>query len=93
MPARIAAIRVQNRWSVRAPDIHCNVRLTRPLTPEELALLDGHPRFSANGDVIFFTCRPEEVEETEQQLAALLRQIHEAADEVLMAERSAPVAR
>lgn len=83
MPARIAAIRVQNRWSVRPSEIHCRVRLTRPLRPEELALLNGHPRFNADDDVISYTCRPEEVEETEQQLSFLLRQIHEAAAEFL----------
>ncbi len=91
MPARIAAIRVQNQWSIRAPEIHCRVRLTRPLRPEELALLEGHPRFVAANDVISYTCRPEEIEETEQQLSLLLRRIHEAAAESLIAGRSVAV--
>lgn len=91
MPARIAAIRVQNQWSVRAPYIQCMVRLTRPLTPEETAALNAHSEFVAVEDVISYTCRPEDVEETEQRLSALLRRVHRATNGLSAADRQVSV--
>jgi hypothetical protein len=75
MPARVAAVRVQNQWHARTPRLWCVARLTRPLTRGEVSRLSRYPEFRAADDVIKYTCRPEEVEETEQRLASILRQI------------------
>jgi len=76
MPARVAAVRVQNQWHARTTRLWCVARLTRPLTRGEISRLSGYPEFRAADDVITYTCRPEEVEETEQRLASILRLIH-----------------
>ena len=78
MPARVAAVRMQNQWHARTTRLWCVARLTRRLTGDEIARLSDYPEFRAAGDVITYTCRPEEVEETEQRLASILRQIHSA---------------
>jgi hypothetical protein len=80
MPARIAIIRVQNHWSGRTAQMRCVARLTRPLTRDEVISLGDQPRFSAFADVITYTCRPEDVEDYEQQLSTLLYRIHERAE-------------
>jgi hypothetical protein len=76
MPARVAAVRVQNQWHARTARLRCVARLTRSLTRDEVTRLARFSEFLAAGDVITYTCRPEEVEETEQRLAAILAQIH-----------------
>lgn len=83
MPARIAAIRVQNDWVERTPHVRCVARLTRPLTTAEATRLTDHPQFIPVSDVVRFTCRPEDVEDSEQRLSSLLSAIHEAAPEAI----------
>ncbi len=69
---RIAAVRVQNQWQARTPRLRCVARLTRPLTLEELERMGAFPDFMGAGDLVTYTCRPEEVEESEKRLLAAL---------------------
>lgn len=76
MPARVAAVRVQNQWHAKTVRMRCVARLTRSLTRKETARIARYSEFLPAGDVITYTCRPEEVEETEQRLASILAHIH-----------------
>ena len=80
MPLRVAAVRIQNQWHARTPRLRCVARLTRPLTREETARLAPHAEFLAAGDIVTYTCRPEEVEETEQRLGSLLAKIRASSE-------------
>jgi hypothetical protein len=71
---------MQNDWSTRAAHVRCVARLTRPLTTAEATRLTNHPQFIPVSDVVTFTCRPEDVEDSEQRLSWLLRSIQEGAE-------------
>lgn len=80
MSPRVTAVRVQNQWLARTPRLRCVARLTRSLTRDELERFRAYSEFTAADDLVIYTCRPEEVEEWEKQLAVALEDVSGESD-------------
>ena len=70
--ARVAAVRIEESWEIPGSRVRCIARLTRPLSPEEISLLEGSHVFRAEGNVVTYACRPQESEELAARLGTEL---------------------
>lgn len=68
--ARVAAVRIEESWEVPGSRVKCVARLTRPLSSDEIKRLEESHVFRAEGNVITYGCRPEQLEELASRLEA-----------------------
>lgn len=66
--ARVAAIRIDESWEIHGSRVKCVARLTRPLSSVEVKRLEDSNIFRAQGDVVSYGCRPEQLEELASRL-------------------------
>jgi hypothetical protein len=87
---RVAGVKIESPWGKgQQGRVRCTARLTRALTPRESERLRVLADVQVEGDLLRYSCRPEEVEDWEERIAHSLRQItRPGANEVRRKRRS-----
>ena len=66
--ARVAAVRIEESWEIPGSRVKCLARLTRSLSSAEAKRLEATKVFHASGNVVTYSCRPQESEEVAARL-------------------------
>ena len=66
--ARVTAVRIEESWEVPGSRVRCVARLTRPLSSDEVTRLEDSRVFHAQGNVVTYGCRPEQLEDLASRL-------------------------
>lgn len=88
--ARVAAVRIEESWEIPGSRVKCLARLTRSLSSAEAKRLENTKVFRANGNVVTYTCRPQESEELAARLEVELGRVARAGLEPSTGRRRFP---
>jgi hypothetical protein len=73
---RVAGLTVESPWQRGRPVLlRCTARLSRRITKREAELLRARLGVDASGDLLFYRCRPDEVEDSEKRIQETLSKI------------------